>query len=189
MSLVQRTAPEGIDKRIDSLQKQLFSSLKTKWNLADARYNCHPRCYRNQGAGGDYVAELKVSGNDYNETWTNDMVDVTSFFGLGVDEQVAVDNMMTANIHLIFFVDLSAIKPGDDRNDSEARTDVQSVIDTAGQSLGFTLQRVSTGLDNCLKEYPGSRKDDGLKYRDMHPLHVFRFDMQLNYQPTLQPCG
>ena len=188
MGLVQRTAPQGLDKRIDSLQKGLFSSLKITWSLADARFNCHPRCYRNQGPGNDYIAELYVGNNEYNETYLNDLVDVTSFFGIGTEEQIADDNMMIANVHLVFFVDLSKIKPGNNRNDSEARTDVQSILDTVGSSLGFILQKVKTGLDNCLREYPGSRNAEGLKYRDMHPFHVFRFDMQVDYQPTLIKC-
>lgn len=117
------------------------------------------------------------------------MVDVTSFFGVGQEETVnAEENMMVANVHLVFFVDLSKIKPGAQRNDEEVKIDIQHVIDTVGTSLGFVLKKVGSGLEYCLKEYPGSRKVDGLKYRDMHPFYVIRFDMQVFYQPTQIKC-
>jgi hypothetical protein len=188
MSLVLKINPIGIDAIIARLQKRLFSSLSSTWNIAADRFNCHPRCYRNQTTDNGYVAELYVGGNEYNETYLNDLVDVTSFFGLDIVEQVAQDNVMTANVHLVFFADLSKIKPGNDRNDEEARIDVQKIIDTYGTAMGFLLIKSSTGIDLCLKEYPGTRKEAGLKYRDMHPFHVFRFDMQVFYQPTQTKC-
>lgn len=190
MALVRKPDPVGIDKIIDSLQRRIFSSLSVanKWNLQPARWNCYPACYRNQTKDGGYVAEVFTGGKDYTEAWYNDQVDVTSFFGVATEQMVNADNMMVANIHLVFFVDLNKIKPGADRKDELVKTEAQAVIDSWGTSLGFVLTKVSVGIEACLREYPGSRKAEGLKFRDMHPGFVFRFDMQVFYQPTQVKC-
>ena len=46
---------------------------------------------------------------------------------------------------------------------------------------GFVFTGIRTGIDNVLEEYPGSIRDKGLRFRDMHPFHCFRFDFNLNY--------
>jgi len=151
-----------------------------------ATYNCYPRCYRNQSSTSDYVAEF-FTGKDYREVYFDDTVGALSFFGSSVESQVAEDNMETTNIHLVFFVNLTKIKGASAvRLDEETRLEVQGILDTIGRAHGFVLQKVGTGLGYCLKEYPGSRQSEGLKFRDQHPLHCFRFDMAVYYQPTLK---
>lgn len=183
--IITKNNPVGIDKKIDVLQKGLFSSLIKKWGIGEDRYNCYPRCYRNQTKDG-YTAEMFTGGNDYEELYINDQVSVTSFFGIGQVEKIITD-MKQSDIHLIFSLNLNEVKPAPagQRNDEEVRLDVQKVLDTFGAAHGFILQSQTTGIDKILNEYPGSRKTIGLKYMDMHPNLWFRFDMSIFYQPTI----
>ena len=184
--IVTKNNPVGIDKKIDLLQKSLFSSLIKTWNLTEDKYNCYPRCYRNQTKDG-YTAEMFTGGVDYDELYINDQVSVTSFFGVGQVEKILPDNTKQADIHLIFSLNLPEVKPNPagQRNDEEVRLDVQKVLDSFGTAHGFQLQSQTTGIDKILSEYPGSRKTIGLKYTDMHPNLWFRFDLQIFYQPTI----
>ncbi len=135
-----------------------------------------------------YIAEV-YNGSGYKEVYLDDNVSVTSFFGIGQESPISQDTMVTANIHLCFFVKLTAIKPGATRNDEEARLDVQSILDSFATAHGWLLVKQSTGIDKVLAEYPGTRKSEGMKFKDMHPYHCFRFDLQILYQPTLIPCN
>lgn len=183
--LISRTNPVGIDKPISSLQSKMYDALIQKWS---GPYTCTPRCYRNQSAANDYIAEI-FTGRDYKEGYFDDTVAAKSFFGINGENQVAEDSVETANVHLVFFVNLNSIKPpGTERRDQEAILDVQEFLETVGRNQGFLLQKVGTGLSYCLKEYPGSRQSEGLKFRDQHPRFCFRFDMAVYYSPTLIDC-
>jgi hypothetical protein len=182
--IAAKTNPVGIDKRIDSLQKAFYSSLIKKWNIPESKYNCYARCYRNQSDGNNWLAEV-FDGTDYTEVYFNDNVSVVSFFGIGNESAISQDGVMTGNVHILFFVNLKDIKPGIERNDEEARIDVQKVIETFGEAHGFLITKQIIGIDKILNEYPGTRKSEGLKFRDQHPLHCFRFDTQVFYQPTI----
>jgi len=191
MSCITKISPVGIDAYIDRLQTKMYAQLAKKWGTTDATYNCYPRVYRNQDKTSGYVAQPYIGNNEYDgDVYLNDTVAATSFFGLGIEEQVKENNMMIANVHLVFFVNLDKIKPGANRNDEEARLDVQSILDTTGSSRGFLLQKQTIGIEKILSEYPGTKlnilKD---KFPDMHPNHCFRFDMTLYYQPTIKSCG
>lgn len=182
-----KTSPVGIDLKIARLQQKFYDILLAKWSLLGARYNCYARCYRNEVKPGEYAAEV-FDGKEYREVYWDDNLSVVSFFGVAPEIRIAQDNVMTADIHILFFVNLAEIKPGVQRNDEEARLDVQSIIDTQGLAHGWLITKQTTGIDKILNEYPGTRKSEGLKFRDQQPLHCFRFDTQVFYQPTLVKC-
>lgn len=158
--------------------------------MSDAEYNCFARCYRNLKENG-YRAEVFTTGTDqdYTDVYFNDAVKAVSFFGIGPDQQITDDGLMIAVVHLVVFCNLVKVKAGNgQRNDQEARIDVQRIIETTGAQLGFKLIRASTGIEAALKEYPGSARNDNLKQVDAHPNHVFRFDMTISYQPADISC-
>lgn len=182
--IITKTNPVGIDKKIDTFQRVMYSSLIKTWNTS--KYNCYPRCYRNQTADG-YAAEMFTGGVDYQEVYIDDTVSASSFFGIGQEQQV-VDGQKVANVHLIFSVNLKEIKPGPQRNDEEVKIDVERLIQSIGLSHGWQITKETTGIDKILNEYPGSKKTIGLKYKDMHPFFWFRYDMNVYYDPTIINC-
>lgn len=182
-----KTNPAGVDEKIQRLQKKFYEILVSKWSMNADRYNCYGRCYRNQTDANDFAAEV-FDGKDYTEVYFNDTVSAVSFFGIGPESRIDAGNMITADVHILFFVNLAEIKPGVERNDEEARIDVQSIIDKYGMAYGWIITKQTIGIDKILTEYPGTRRSDGLRFRDLHPLHCFRFDTQIFYQPTLIKC-
>ncbi len=187
--LITRTAPLGIDWYIQQLQTKIHNTLigATKWNLADPdAYKAYGRCYRNKTADG-YVAQNYEASGEYREVYFDDTLTAISFFGVSGTIQAGIMN--EADVHLVFFVNLNklALKNSTGatithRADEEVRNTVFSVI---GKSChGFQTQSVELWLENVLKEYPGSRRDNRLKFVDMHPVHCFRINFKLSYNPN-----
>lgn len=180
----QRSTPVGIDWFIDKLQKAIFDKLTAKWPVG-LKYEAYPRCYRNQKDQG-YVAEVYTKDKEYADVLWNDTLGALSFFGLS-NTPIQFRMGATANIHLIFFVDLDKIFPTSKINpqyraDEEVR---KQVVDIIGLGLyGATLNSVEFWKDNVLREYSGSRLNNLIAV-DMHPRHCFRLNLTLNYNPSL----
>ncbi len=175
--------PKGIDVPIRKLQEKLHASLMSKWGLdvnnpdQNILYQSYGRCYRNKKDDG-YIAEVYKGNNEYKEVYWDDSLYAISFFG--ISNELLHDKAEKSEVHLVFFVNLDKLKPDvSHRADEEVRLDVLSII---GYSLfGFNYKSVSLSIENVLKEYPGSRRDDRLKFVDMHPIHCFRINLSLIY--------
>lgn len=178
--LNQRTAPIGMDFYISKLQNKLHTNLLTTWGIDTAEYASYDRCYRNKTSDG-YTAEFFTGGKDYKEVYWNDSLSVVSFFGQSEDITIDVQNV--AAVHLVFFVNIQKVKPDIlHRADEEVRNDVQQIVGRF--SNGFTYESTELWLENALKEYSGSRRDERLKYVDEHPVHCFRMNFTLRYDPN-----
>jgi len=105
-----------------------------------------------------------------------------SWFGLS--DKTEFDKQNISNVHLVFFVNIEKLKPGiAHRGDEEVRNEIQKLF---GYSLyGFAFQSIELWLDNVLREYPGSRRDDRLKAVDMHPIHCFRINLTCLYDTNI----
>lgn len=167
----------GVDIPIQKLQSYLYPRLNAIWGTGDATYNSYGRVYRNQTKDG-YAPERYIGYNEYNDTFQDDGLWASSFFGLGETQQITKSNW-NADVFLVFMVDLSKIKPQDTRNDEEARLDVEKLC--FQKLFEFTMTGVILGIDNVFKEYTGYKKNEAIRYRDMHPLHCFRINFKLNY--------
>jgi hypothetical protein len=178
MSLVTKKNPVGKDWYIRKLQEWLYAKLVAKWG-SDVVYDCYGRVYRNKTDNG-YRAEVYKGRGEYSDVYWDDSKQVISFFGVAPTEQISED--AEVDVHLVFFVNLD-FKSATKRNDEEIRRDVYSILKK--DPFGFQLKESHTGIENCLTEYPGTSRDERLKFFDMHPGHVFRFDMNLRYDPDM----
>jgi hypothetical protein len=181
----QTYRPQGMDIAIRKFQESLYIDLKDLWNLTDDQFQSYGRIFRNKKENG-YVAEWYAFSADgksieYQETYWDDKVSVVSFFGIG--QVVKHDLGEKVEVHHVYFVDLKKIKPAAiNRADEEIRKDVITTSQFGG--FGFNYNGFETGIENVLKEYPGSLRDNRLKYVDMHPVHCFRLNFTLNYNMT-----
>lgn len=182
--------PVGIDVYIRKFQEKLYSSLMETWGLNpenaddEKRYQCYGRCYRNKKSNG-YVAEVFESGKDYKEVYWNDTLSAISFFG--ISDSIEHNVAEKANVHLVFFVDLKKLKPSiNSRADEEVRADVIKLVQAG--LFGFKYESMDLWLENVLKEYSGSYRDERLKAVDMHPVHCFRLNFSLNYNINKTYC-
>lgn len=182
--LITKTNPVGIDVAIQNLQTYLHKQLVSKWGLVDDNdplYECYGRVYRNKNDAG-YIAEVYAGNNEYKEVYWNDQLKAINWFG--ISGEIEHDIVEKTNVHLVFFVDLSKLKPSiAHRADEEVRKDVLDIIG-AGR-FGFTYTGVELWLENVLKEYSGSRRDERLKAVDMHPIHCFRLNFSLSYDKNI----
>lgn len=185
--LITRSNPQSIDYSIAQLQKHLHDELMGLWGLdtedpeQGALYRCYDRCNRNKREGG-YVAEIYLGANEYEEVYWHDDINAISFFGTGAKEEHAANE--STQVHLVFFVNLAKLKPGiTHRADAEVRKDVQNVV--SGGWYGFTHTSTEIWLENVLREYPGSYRDQRLKAVDMHPVHCFRLNFEVAYNKNI----
>lgn len=179
--LVQSSNPKGIDVSIQALQTKMFTYLSTLWSLdvLSPDYSCYDRCYRNQTKDG-LVPEV-WNGNDYKQVFFDDKTKVQSFFDLSPNIQVNSNGNNVASVYLIFMVNLE-IKGKNIRPDEEIRQDVQSFL--SSNPFGFNLNSISIGLDNVFSDFNASK----IKYRDMNPLHCFKFTLEKTYNHKDHIC-
>lgn len=178
-----KESPKGIDIHIQKLQRFLYPALKTLWGITDdVAFDAYGRAYRNQVKDGA-VPEAYIGGNEYREVLFDDRRKAISFFGVGESIKYNVGTA-TAPVFIVFMVNLAEIKGGLSRADEEVHVDVQKLLQP-GRS-GFEILSFETGIENVFKEYPGWRRNPGLKYRDMHPFHCFRINLSLTY--NIQDC-
>jgi hypothetical protein len=172
------TNPSGIDVSIKKLQTHLFERLLVKWNILSVDYDSYGRVYRNK-KNAQYIAEVFTGQkNDYKDVYWDDKRAAISWFG--ISGQTTFDKLNKTSVHLVFFVNLKKLKPtAPNRADEEVRNDVQKLI---GNSLyGFSYEGCELWIDNVLREYPGSRRDERLIAVDMHPVHCFRLNLSIMY--------
>lgn len=182
--LVTKTNPDGIDYPLQQLQTVLHDTLITTWGIDTATYKCYGRCYRNRIDGG-YIAENYEGSNEYREVYWDDTLKALSFFG--TSGRTLFNGKEFTDVHLIFFVNLAALKPSvTHRADEEVRKDVIDVLKVS--TYGFTYTGFEMYIENVLKEYPGSRRDNRLMYVDMHPTHCFRANLKLIYDINSNNC-
>lgn len=184
--LITKTNPVGIDIPIQRLQTELHRKLISVgyWNLADAtKYKAYGRCYRNKIKDG-YIAENYEGSNQYKEVYWDSDLTAISFFGISNSIKAGINS--EADVHLVFFADLSKLALVDKdsttiahRSDEELRQMVLKIIGT--HSHGFNYVSTELWLENVLKEYPGSRREKRLNAVDMHPVHCFRINLKLIY--------
>jgi hypothetical protein len=177
--LIQKTGAVGMDVKIQQFQAKVYKALCNKWGLAENNevFNAYERCYQNQIKDG-YIAEVFTGVNEYKEVFFDDDLTAISFFGLSGNVKHELNE--AAIIHLVFFVNLKKLKPSiTHRADEEVRVDVMNACGT--DFFGFEYLGMDLRVENVLKEYPGSRREVGLKYVDMHPKHCFRLNFSLSY--------
>ena len=177
--LIAKTKPSGLDWYIGQLQ----SYLHTKLEAEGFEYKAYPRCYRNARDKG-FVAENYAGSDRYEDVYYDNAQALSSFFGAGNSVKIGVTNQ--AEVHLVFFANLSLLSLKDSAGDAvQHRGDeelVKLITNLIGKSrFGFTLTSVDRGVEACLREYPGTRRDDRMKFADMHPGFCVRFNFQLSY--------
>jgi hypothetical protein len=168
-----------MNKQVVKLQEKLHSSLNKAWGLDDSQYLCYGLCSKNKTSDG-YAAEIYTGNGEYQDVLWDDKASAVSFFSAS-DSVVIEKGQGRVDVALIFFVDLSKLKPDvTHRADEEVRTDVLKTLGYS--SFGFALKGYETGVKNVLKEYPGSQRDKNLTALDMQPIHAFRINLNLIYQ-------
>jgi len=183
MTIYLKDLPQGVDYPIQQYQKKLWAKLRSLWSMDDDKYLCCGRCYRDQSPTGT-IPRLFEGGKEYKPLFFDDNYSAISFFGC--EEKTIKNGMHSANCHLIFLVDLAKVKPSlSHRADEETRMDVYMLLKGDGS---LQLENEISGIDNVFREYNGWNKAESIKYKDMQPLHCFRFNFKLQYDASDNYC-
>jgi hypothetical protein len=179
MGNVLKPSVTGIDIPIQKYQTFLYNGLRAKWNI-ETMFNMYGRAYRNQTQDG-YTPEIYKGNDEYSDSYFDDTLHGSAFWGVGEQTKVSLEGDITAQVFVIFMVNLNFIKPSfsGQRNDEEVRVDVATLA--VERFSGFFLTGIITGIDQVFKEYSGYKAVKGIKFRDMQPWHCFRLNFQVNY--------
>lgn len=185
--LVSKISPVGIDYRLQQLQTELHDRLLPKWNIGDGEYKSYGRCYKKPSDNG-YLAVNHEGGGEYSEVRWDDNTGLKAMSFFGQSPRVGFNQWEKTEVHLVYFVNLSTLKPTiEHRADEEVRKDVISLF--APALYGFEYNGFEIYLENVLREYPGSRRDKRLSIVDMHPYHCFRINLKVQYDIGSNNCS
>ena len=182
--LYTKSTYSGLDINIQNLQTYLYPKLKDLWNLTDATYDCFGRAYMNETQDAGIIPEVYYGGTpEYREVLFDDTKSAISFFGVNPTIK-NIGATANAQVFLIFMINMGLLKPGvtDSYPDELLHTDVQKMCYEG--IFNFSKTGFVTGTKDVFKEYSGARIKEGIKYRDMSPLHCFRINFNLIYKIT-----
>lgn len=181
----------GVDYWIQTLQTRLFNKFLSVWGIIDTQWNSYGRVYINKTDDG-YIPEIYIgTGYEYTkDLFFNDTVSVQSFFAVTDPEKVEFGEAKV-NVQLLFFVDLSQIKPNglttptsqQQRLDEVFINDIENFIRVNGIG-NFNIKAIYKRVDKVLEYFSGKVKRDALNY-DMQPKLAVRFDLTFSYNSFL----
>lgn len=174
MPLIQKISPVGIDRIIDSIQVVLYNKLG--WDTGTV-YEANSRANKTPGkldGKEGLIPEVYDGKKQYREVYFNDTVDANSFFL--VDDTRTGDKLYTIIVSIIFQLKLDKIFPLiTHRADEEAH---KQVLDVLERTTLVKINSLQTGIANV---YSGLLVDQS-KFDNMQPFHVFKVDIDVNYE-------
>jgi|SRR5690554_936803 len=165
--LYLREKPEGIDLRIDFIQRSLFNKLG--WSDIDV----YGRVYRNHSDKG-YKPEAYLNGIEYKDVFTNDLKSGTIFFIESESHPFIGGYEFESEVKIVFMLDLKKISGNQIRNDIEVQN--KALLEVRKHKF-FDLTKIEKGVDTIFKGFDTS----GIKNNDMQPYHVFAIVGKLKY--------
>lgn len=180
--LIQKSNPVGIDVNLQKLQAHIYNRILAAVQARIPGFSAdgivsYPRCYRNRTSDG-YIAENYQGSNEYKEVYHDDTKAMVSFFG--ISPRVEHDVKEHTDAHLVVFANLATLYPAiTHRADEELHRELIRIIGPG--YYGFEYTGIETGIENILREYPGSRRDERLQAVDMHPAHAFRINFSVRF--------
>ena len=162
------TNPIGIDRKINKLQNKFVRDL---WTTMD--WNIYGRSYINANEEKK-IPESYIGNNEYSrDLFLNDK---TSHCLFVVDPSSVVENgIVTANVGIIFCVNIDSVKSYTHRGDEEIRNNVLELFDN--EPYGFVVDEILTGVEDSFQEF------DYKEFRDdMQPYHIFRINCLVSYE-------
>lgn len=199
MEIIRKDTPVGLDLVIDEIQTLIYNYLTNdscvKGNYTD--YASYSRVYKNvyQGKNKTGVfAEQFLTGNDYQSVFTNDNISVSSFIIANDSEKRHTKTRKIRTISVIFQINLKKVYADiPHRADEEFHNELSNAL--RGLKKPHVLIDGINGIDNVYTEFEIARLKE--KNHDLQPLHVFRQDIEVQYDydccPVFAtsgtPCG
>lgn len=170
--IIAKANPVGIDKVIDTIQTALFDGLMTNGPFTD--YTVYHRAYQNESDEG-IKAERYTNSNEYRDVFLDDKQNLSSFFIVDDDRPADTLDSLTANVSVIFQARLDKLYNNiTERADEELNREIYFILNDL-RSQGITFVNFVQGISNVYAEFDQSK----IKWTDMHPLYVVRFNLEV----------
>jgi len=167
-----KASPVGLDVQIQNLQEYLYDRLSIIWTCSIEGYG---RVY-SDNVNGSIIPRWYNSDGEYKDVLHNDTIKGVHFFFIENDyaSNIPNTNLFTSNVDLIVIVDdITSVKPNVvEYADEEILADVRGLI-----KKGFEITSVTKG-ENALDGF------DISKVHFVHPYHVFKISMNIDYKPS-----
>lgn len=165
--LYLREKPQGIDTKIDIIQKSVFK------NIGWENIEVYGRVYRNPTNNG-ITPEVYISGLEYKDVFTNDLKSGSVFFIDSETHKFLGGNDFEAEVKIVFMLDLKKLSGIELRNDSEVQNKAVTEI---RKHKFFAIEKIEKGISTVFKGFDTST----IKINDMQPYHVFAVVGKLKY--------
>lgn len=177
MPLIQKIAPKGIDIAIARLQLSLYNGLT--WKNTPNTYISYERAYKNETNDNKlpevFLGSANTGGVDYAEVFTDDTVSASSFFL--VSDNRTIDDIISADVDIIFQVDLKKLYPNiAHRADEEAHEEVTTVLQN--NSGNYPMTNMITGVANVYSDLRITQ----VNLDDTQPYHIFKVTLNVTYE-------
>lgn len=186
--------PVGEDYPIQRHQSWLYKQLKALWTietLDETSIQSYGRIYRNKNDIG-YVPEVFVESTEADNTkylpirFDKDN-EKAMFFYVVDDTRTYKEGTNRVKVSCIFIVNVARIKDTlAHRGDEEIRSGVRKLCALGLFELAYLGDE--TGFTNVFKLFNGLSNKDGEVFEDRHPIHCFKINMELTYQPSETKC-
>lgn len=171
--IIAKPNPIGIDKVIDTIQTALFDGLMTNGPFTD--YTVYHRAYQNESDEG-IKAERYTNSNEYRDVFLDDKQNLSSFFIVDDDRPAETIDSLTASVSVIFQARLDKLYNNiTERADEELNREIYFILNGL-RSKGITFVNFVQGISNVYAEFDQSK----IKWTDMHPFYVVRFNLDIN---------
>jgi hypothetical protein len=182
------TSAEGLSSAIQSIQEELYDALLTSWlgniegfgkvykNVQNSSEDI-PKFYKSSKI---FVPEVyNSSKGNYEDVFYSNSKSCVFCFLVHDKDTTEDETLFTSKVKIVFMVNLSMIYPNrSGRQDDRAQKDIVKILrDVNGD---YKINEVERGIDNIFNQYTTS----GVKFDDIHPLHSFAVNIDLNYYLT-----
>lgn len=165
--LYLRENPQGIDQRIEIIQKAIYSKLGWKDIVVFGRI------YRNPKDKG-YTPEAYIKDGEYKDVLTNDLKSGTMFFIESESHTPIMGNDFETELKIVFMLDLKKLSGSQIRNDVEVQNNALLEVK---KNRFITITKLEKGIETVFKGFDTSN----IKLNDMQPYHVFAIVGKLKY--------
>lgn len=171
------TTPIGLDAEIQKIQKALYPLLCERWNGTIEGFG---RAYKNeQKEGGIKLEWWNTSRDDYQDVYFDDGSSDCVFFFIEGDTGTSEDEMVfTSDLKCVFMLDIPKLLPDKGIQDAQLHRDAVEIL------RGINNKLKVTGVEKGIEVIFSGIDTDKIKFNNIHPLHCFAVNMQLNYYLT-----
>ena len=182
------TSAEGLSLAIQSIQEELYTALPNFWagdiegfgkvykNIENSSDDI-PKYYKSSKI---FIPEIyNSSKGNYEDVFYNVSKSCVFCFLIDDKDTTEDDLLFKTKVKVVFMVNLSMIYPSQsERQDGKAQKDVVEILRAINGD--YEINEVQRGIDNIFNEYTTS----GIRFNDLHPLHAFSINIDLNYYLT-----